>query len=40
MPSSLEYFPAEQALHPNALDTPTAEEYLPWVQFVHDFTEV
>jgi hypothetical protein len=37
---ALANFPAEQALQPNALDTLTAEEYLPRVQFVHDFTDV
>jgi|TARA_B110000211_G_C13848310_1_gene451064 hypothetical protein len=40
MPSFLEYLPAEQALQRIALDTPVADEYRPWVQFLHDSIDV
>jgi hypothetical protein len=40
IPTSWEYFPAEQALQPTTLATPVADEYRPWVQFLHDSSDV
>jgi hypothetical protein len=40
IPTFWEYFPAEQALQRIALDTPVADEYRPWVQFLHDSIDV